>query len=120
MPRVVHQDIDPAGTFGDPIDGRGASFAVPHIDLFRSDACSGRLCSGNDFLRRRNLVPIEQRHVRALGREELDDRPADAAAAAGHYRDLAGQTGVRRHRHVVRPVIIPRCKNHRRRPACDR
>src|SRR5438105_9991163 len=41
-PRVVHQDIDPAGTFGDPIDGRRASFAVPHIDLFRSDACSGR------------------------------------------------------------------------------
>ena len=36
--RVVHQNIDPAGAFGDPIDGGGASLAVAHVDLFRSDA----------------------------------------------------------------------------------
>jgi len=59
--------------FGDPIDGHGASLAVAHIDLFRSDARAGRLRSGNHVLRRRDLIAIEQGHVGAFGRKQLDE-----------------------------------------------
>ena len=70
---------------------------------------------GDDFRRGLRVVAIEERDVGAFVGEKLDDRAADAAAAAGDDRDLAGQPGIDFHRR-----LIPRCRIRRRRPAYGR
>jgi hypothetical protein len=49
------------------------------------------LRSRDDFLRRGDLTAIEKSHVSPLGREQLDDRPADTPAATGDDGDLAAK-----------------------------
>jgi hypothetical protein len=52
------------------------------------------------------VAPVEERDVGAFARQQFDDRPADAAAAAGHDGDLAGDAGLgkdRAHPEIAKP-----------------
>ena len=65
-----------------------------------------------------SIVRAVMRHGRALGRESLGDRLAEAAAGAGHERDLS-VTGTR---HGVRDYwsTMPAVPSSRRRPTSQK
>ncbi len=63
--------------------------AVADVDLHRRYRLPRRRARGDDVVGRRLLALVEERDVRALGCEQLDDRTTDAAAAAGDDDDLA-------------------------------
>ncbi len=64
------------------LDGGGARCTVAHVDLFGRDLLPGRATGRHDRLRRGGIAAVEERDVHSLGGEQLDDRAADAAAAA--------------------------------------
>ena len=87
--RVVDQDVDASGALGDALDRGSARLGIAHVDLLVRDlARAGRLVCDH-FGGRVGIVAIEERHVRTVRGEQLDDRASDATAAAGDDRDLA-------------------------------
>ena len=76
---------------------------IADVDLHRRDLAARRLRpAATTSSRGRRVAAIEERDVDAFGGEQLDDRAADAAAAAGHQRDLAASPDRELH-------VIPRC-----------
>ena len=88
MPALLTRMSMRPAAFDNPFDGGRAGCRVAHVDLFRRDVRPPRIARGHDFRGGGGIVAIEERDVGALGGEQLDDRPADAAAAAGHDRHL--------------------------------
>jgi hypothetical protein len=111
------------------------------VDLRALDVMAGVVQRCDDVLRGWRVAAVEERDVRAFTGEELDDRAADAAAAACHEHRLARQY---RWHHWRSPhagsfaaalppegahfapwggpaaLIIPRCRSRRRRRAYAR
>jgi hypothetical protein len=96
--RVVDQDVDPLGARRDALDRVGAGLCVADVDLLGADRPARLGASSDDIRRSLRVVAVEERDVGAFVGEKLDDRTADAAAAASDDRDLAGQTGIDLHR----------------------
>jgi hypothetical protein len=94
---------------------RSATASTADVDLRRRRPAAGRSDGGDDFGCRLGVAAVEEGHLGALGGEQLDDRAADAAGAAGDDRDLARKTRFERH-----GGISPRWRSRRRRPACGR
>ena len=92
---VVDQHVDAAARAR-----RGAPRPRRTAARSRTSTCSAVTRSprwraaGDHGLRRVRAGAIEERHVRSLGGERLDDGAADAAAAAGDEHDLTGEPGV--------------------------
>jgi len=99
VPQRLRQlfEFSPAAALGDAFDGGGAGLRVADVDLQRRDLPTFGGSGGDDRVGRGGVVAVEERHVRTLGGEELDDRAADAAAAAGHDDGLAGDACVQFH-----------------------
>ena len=109
---------------GHRLGGGAAGPAVAHVDLHRPDRLPRRGGGSHHLLGRLRVALVPERDVRTFGREQLDDRAADAPAAAGDDRHLAREAAVQRHRqpemakppstNSVAPLIMAASGKHSR------
>src|SRR6185312_16941893 len=63
------------------------------VDLHRAHRATGGARRRDDVVGGPGVASVEERHARTVGGERLDDRAADAAAAACDEGGLAGKAG---------------------------
>ena len=121
---VVHQHVDAPAALDDVLDRIADRRGVGDVGAHRLAAAAGGPHGVDHLLRRLRVVAVEEHHVHAVAREQLDGRAADAAAAAADQRDLAGQARVDVHGGgcpQTEPArVSPRWRSRRRRTACGR
>ena len=79
-------------------DRCGAGGGVADVQRHRGDLAAGGERGGDHGVGGGRVVAVEEGDVGAVGGEQLDDCAADAAAAAGHERGLAGNARIGPHR----------------------
>jgi hypothetical protein len=90
---IVDQDVEATEALVDGRDERGSRVLFAEVDglVFRLAAV---LFDARRHLAQRGLVASGQHHVAALLRQRERHAAPDAAARAGHQRDLSGQSKV--------------------------
>jgi len=101
--RIVDQDVDAAAAIRDTLHGGSAGRRVAHVDLVGGDLASGGIAVGDHSVRRIGVAAIEKRDVAPFVGQHLDDRAADATAAAGDDDALAGQSRIDLHPEMQNP-----------------
>ncbi len=86
----INQHVELAPAFEQFFDHLVGPRSVGHVGLNGPCFAAELALFGDELLGGFAILVIEERHPSAIGRELFDACPADAAAAAGDERGLAG------------------------------